>query len=54
MSDTSKTGLELTDQDRRRRRARNYAIGGLLLALVGLTYAITIAKLGAAVFHRSF
>jgi hypothetical protein len=45
--------VEVSEQDRKRRRARNYAIGGLLLFLVGLTYAITIAKIGGSVFHRT-
>lgn len=45
--------VEISEQDRKRRRARNYAIGGLLLFLVGLTYAITIAKIGGSVFHRT-
>ena len=30
----------------RRRRARNYAVGGLLLAMVALFYFITVARMG--------
>lgn len=29
-----------------RRRARNYAVGGVLLAMVLLIFAVTIVKLG--------
>ena len=38
------TAMPLHD-DHKRRRARNYALGGVLLALVILFYLITIAKM---------
>lgn len=36
------------DQAEARRRGRNYAIGGVLLALVALFYLLTIVRIGGA------
>ena len=44
--------VTLTEADRRRRRARNIAIGVILGFLVVLFYAVTIVKLGPGVLKR--
>ena len=41
----------MSEQDERnnaasRRRSRNYVLGGILLALVGLFYGITLVRMG--------
>ena len=46
------TGLVLTPEQQRRRRARNVAIAGVLVALVVLFYIITLFKLGANIAQR--
>jgi len=46
------TGIVLTDEQKRRRRARSIAIGLTLGALVLLFYVVTIVKLGPVVLHR--
>ena len=45
-------GIVLTDEQKRRRRARSIAIGLALGALVLLFYLVTIVKLGPGVLHR--
>jgi hypothetical protein len=45
-------GIVLTEEQRRRRRARNIAIGCVLAALVVLFYLITVFKLGGNVADR--
>ena len=45
-------GVRLTPEQLRRRKARSVAIAISLAVLVGLFYAITIAKLGANVLNR--
>ena len=46
------TGLVLTDEQKRRRRARSLAIAWSLGALVLLFYIVTIVKLGPGVMNR--
>ena len=45
-------GVRLTPEQLRRRKARSVAIAISLAVLVGLFYAVTIAKLGANVLNR--
>jgi hypothetical protein len=45
-------GIVLTEEQKRRRRARSVAIALTLGALVVLFYVVTIVKLGPAVFNR--
>ena len=45
-------GIVLTEEQRKRRRARSIAIGVVLGALVLLFYAVTIVKLGPGVLRR--
>ncbi|MBN9064044.1 MAG: hypothetical protein J0H41_16600 [Rhizobiales bacterium] len=46
-------GIVLTDEEKRRRRARSIAIGLFLGALCLFFYIITIAKLGPGVLNRA-
>jgi hypothetical protein len=48
----SETGIVLTEEQKRRRRARSIAIALTLGALVVLFYVVTIVKLGPNVLHR--
>jgi len=50
--DNGEDGIVLTDEQRRRRRARSIAIGLALGALVVLFYVVTIVKLGPGVLRR--
>jgi hypothetical protein len=45
-------GLRLTDEQKKRQRARNLAIGIAVALLVVIFYAITVLKLGPAVLKR--
>jgi hypothetical protein len=45
-------GIVLTEEQLRRRRARNIAIALVLGALVVLFYVVTIVKLGPGVLRR--
>lgn len=45
-------GVILTDEQKRRRRARSLAIAGVLGFLVLLFYVVTIVKLGPNVLNR--
>jgi len=45
-------GIVLTEEQKRRRRARNIAIALVLGALVVLFYVLTIVKLGPGVLQR--
>ena len=45
-------GIVLTEEQKRRRRARNIAIAVALGALVVLFYVLTIVKLGPGVMRR--
>ena len=45
-------GIVLTEEQKRRRRARSVAIALVLGGLVLLFYAITIVKLGPGVLNR--
>ena len=45
-------GIVLTEEQKRRRRARSIAIGLALGALVLLFYVVTIVKLGPGVLNR--
>ena len=37
--------MELTPEEKRKRSQRNYAIAGVLLALVVLIFVVTVAKI---------
>jgi hypothetical protein len=50
MSD--KDGLRLTEEQKRKQRARSIAIGLVIAALVAMFYLLTIYKLGPAVLQR--
>ena len=45
-------GIVLTEEQKRRRRARNIALALVLGALVVLFYVLTIVKLGPGVMNR--
>lgn len=45
-------GIVLTEEQKRRRRARNIAIACVLLGLVVLFYLLTVFKLGGNVANR--
>jgi hypothetical protein len=45
-------GIVLTDEQRRRRRARSIALGLVLAALAILFYVVTVVKLGPSVLNR--
>jgi hypothetical protein len=48
----STDGIRLTDDQQKRRRARNIAIGLTLAAMVVMFYVITVVKLGVNVMDR--
>jgi hypothetical protein len=50
--ETNSNGVVLTEEQKRRRRARSIAIGLTLGALVLLFYVVTIVKLGPGVLNR--
>ncbi len=50
--DNGENGIVLTEEQRKRRRARSIAIGLALGALVLLFYAVTIVKLGPGILRR--
>ncbi|MBL8573616.1 MAG: hypothetical protein JNM13_08050 [Hyphomicrobiaceae bacterium] len=50
--ETTETGIRLTDEQKKRRSQRNWAIGLALGALVALFYAVTIVKLGPGILNR--
>jgi hypothetical protein len=50
--DGQRPGIVLTEEQKRRRRARSIAIGLTLGALVLLFYIVTIVKLGPAAVTR--
>jgi hypothetical protein len=52
MDEQRETGVELTPEQRRRRRARSLALGLVLGVLALLFYVITIVKLGPGVLNR--
>jgi len=46
-------GIRLTDEQKRRQRARSIAIAAVLFGLVALFYLVTIVKMGpGAVLNR--
>jgi len=45
--------IELTDKQKKARRARNAAIAFLLFALVVIFYAVTIFKFGPEVLNKA-
>jgi hypothetical protein len=51
-NDGGQDGIVLTEEQKRRRRARSLAIGLALGALVLLFYVVTIVKLGPGVLRR--
>ncbi len=46
--------IVMTDDQKRRQRRRNIAIGVALAALVVIFYAVTIVKIGGQIANRSF
>ena len=48
----SEPGIVLTEEQKRRRRARSIALGVSLGVLVLLVYFVTIVKLGPGVLNR--
>lgn len=50
--DRRDAGLVLTEEQKRRRRARNVAIGVALFVLVVLFYLLTVFKMGGNVANR--
>ena len=48
----SEPGIVLTEEQKRRRRARSIALGVTLGVLVLLVYIVTIVKLGPGVMNR--
>ena len=52
MTVVTEDGIELTDEQKRRRRARSVAIGLVLAALVLLVYAVTVVKFGPELLNR--
>ena len=44
--------MELTPEEQRKRSQRNYAIAGVLLALVVLIFVVTIVKIGGNIASR--
>jgi len=43
---------QLTPEEERKRKQRNYAIAGALLALVALIFIVTITKIGGNIASR--
>ena len=52
MNEREPDGIVLTEEQKRRRRARNIAIAFSLGALVVLFYLVTVVKLGPTVLIR--
>jgi predicted nucleic acid-binding Zn ribbon protein len=50
---TENKGLVLSEEQKRRRRARNVALALALAGLVVLFYLLTVFKLGGAVANRA-
>ncbi|WP_162901301.1 hypothetical protein [Breoghania sp. L-A4] len=48
----SNDGIRLTDEQQKRRRSRNVAIGLALAGMVVLFYVITVVKLGVNILDR--
>jgi len=46
-------GIELTDDQKKSRRARNIGIAVVLMCLVVVFYVATIVKFGPAILERS-
>jgi hypothetical protein len=46
------SAMELTPEEQRKRSQRNYAIAGVLLALVLLIFVVTIVKIGGNIASR--
>jgi hypothetical protein len=44
--------MTLTPEELRKRKQRNWALAGLLVAFVVLVYVVTIVKLGGNVMNR--
>lgn len=48
----SENGIQLTEEQKKRRRARNVAIGFALAGLVILFYVVTVVKMGVNILDR--
>lgn len=53
MTVADEDGIELTPEQKRRRRARNIAIAAMLVALVGIFYLVTLVRLGGNIASRT-
>jgi hypothetical protein len=47
------TAMQLTPEEERKRKLRNWATAGILLAFVVLVFAVTLVKLGSNIANRS-
>jgi len=45
--------MALTPEEERKRKQRNWAIAGLLLAFIVLVYVVTIVKIGGNIANRT-
>ncbi len=45
--------LELTPEEKKKQRQRNFAVAAVLFAFVFLVYWVTVIKLGANILNRS-
>ena len=52
MADTELEMVTLTDKQKQSRRNRSVALAIVLVALVGIFYAVTVLKFGAAIMQR--
>jgi hypothetical protein len=44
--------MNLTPEEQKKRKQRNWALAGILLAFIVLVYVVTIVKLGGNVANR--
>lgn len=44
--------MSLTPEEQKKRKQRNWAIAGLLVAFIVIVYAVTIVKLGGNIANR--
>jgi thiol:disulfide interchange protein len=51
--DHDETGVVLTEEQKRRRKARNVALAVALAVLVALFYVVTVFKMGGNVAQRT-
>lgn len=44
--------MSLTPEEQKKRKQRNWALAGILLAFVAIVYVVTIVKIGGNIAHR--